>query len=162
MPAGFTDAAREIGLDAMVDRTFWIELHTDDPGNPNAGTPLSRTTAANRITAGNNGYYGQWVARGGFIAEGSLATEARYSNQQDVDFGSATSANDNTGWGEVSWITIWYDNGAPATGDPGQADSSAFDTLFAVMQLQTAQTVGTGDPFVIRANTIDLISRNAA
>jgi len=162
MPAGYADAAIELGLREMVNRTFWIELHTDDPGNPVATTPLTRTTIAHRITAGMNGYYGQWVAKNGFIVEGSSATEARYANSADVDFGSANNDNDNTGWGEVSWMSIWYDASNADAANPNQGDSSAFDTLFSIMQLQTAQTVGDGDPFVIRANTIDLITRNAA
>ena len=164
MPAGFTDAAREIGMDAMTDRTFWIELHTTDPGNPNASTPLTRTAAlsAGGIAVGHNGYYGQWVARNGFVVEGTASTEARYANQNDVDFGSADNGEDQNGWGTIGWITIWYDANGQATGDPGQTSSAAFDTHFCTMQLQTEQAVGNGDPFVIRASTIDLISRNAA
>ena len=158
MPAGFTDAAREIGLREQVNRSFWVELHTDDPGNPNAGTPLTRTTAANRIAAGTNGYYGQYIARNGMVVEGTLTTEARYANQTDVDFGSASGG----GWGTISWITIWYDADDAAATDPGTNASTKFDTLFAIMQLQTPQAVTDGDPFVIRANTIDLVSQNAA
>ena len=162
MPAGFTDAARRLGLAEQVNRTFWIELHTADPGNPNAATPPTRAAATGRIAPGTNGYYGQWVARGGFIVEGTSDTEERYSNREDVDFGSADASDNANGWGTIGWITIWYDADAPAAADPGQADSTAFSTLFAIMQLQTDQAVGNGDPFVIRANTIDLISRNAA
>ena len=162
MPAGFTDAARRLGLAAQINRTFWIELHTADPGNPNAATPLTRTSAAGRIAAGTNGYYGEWVANGGFVIEGTSDTEERYSNSADVDFGSADASSNTNGWGSIGWITIWYDANGAAAADPGDGDSSAFDTLFCVMELQTSQTVGNGDPFVIRAGTIDLISRNAA
>ena len=158
MPAGFTDAIREIGLFAQVDRSLWVELHTDDPGNPNAATPLTRTTIANRITPGTNAYYGKYIAKGGMVVEGSSSAEARYANNADVDFGSASGGV----WGTISWISIWYDaNDAEAT-DPVRGDSTKFDALFAIMQLQTPQAVGDGDPFVIRANTIDLVSQNAA
>ena len=160
MPAGYSDAAMELGLDAMVDRAFWIELHTGDPGTA-TGTALTRTTAANRLTAGNNGYYGRYIARGGVTSEGSSTSEARYSNSADVDFGSATNANDENGWGEIQYITVWYDANAPAAANPGQGNSSAFDTCFAVMQLATNQQVNNGDPFVIRAETIDFVSTNA-
>ena len=164
MPAGFTDAARRLGLAAQIDRTFWIELHTSDPGDPNASTPLTRAAALNAggIAVGNNGYYGRWVARNGFGIEGTSATEERYSNSNDVDFGSANNDDDNNGWGTIGWITIWYDANGQATANPGTNSSAAFDTHFCTMQLQTNQAVGNGDPFVIRANTIDLISRNAA
>ena len=164
MPAGYTDAARRLGLAAQIDRTFWIELHTTDPGDPNAAVPLTRTAAlsAGGIAVGHNGYYGQWVARNGFTVEGALTTEERYSNSSDVDFGTADNDEDGNGWGTIGWITIWYDANGQATADPGQASSTAFDTHFCTMQLQTPQAVGNGDPFVIRANTIDLISRNAA
>ena len=158
MPAGFSDAAREIGMDAMTARTFWIELHTDDPGNPDAATPLTRATIANGITAGTNGYYGQWISKTGFVVEGTLTTEARYANATDVDFGTAAGGT----WGSISWISIWYDANDEDAANPGTTSSAAFDTLFCVMQLQTAQTVNDEDPFVIRASTIDLISRNAA
>ena len=162
MPAGFTDAARELGLKEQVNRTFWIELHTADPGNPNAATPLARGSVTGRIAPGTNGYYGKFVAAGGFIVEGSSDTEARYANSADVDFGAADSSDNAAGWGTIGWISIWYDADDAAATDPVQADSTKFDTCFCVMQLQTDQSVGTGDPFVIRASTIDLISRNAA
>ena len=162
MPAGYTDAALEIGASAMVNRTFLIELHTADPGNPVANTPPTRTTAAGKITNGHNNYYPKWVAKGGFDAEGSSATEARYSNSADVEYRNADNGEDENGWGSVEWITIWYDADDADAADPGTGNSAAFDTLFSVMQLQTAQTVGNGDPFVIRARTIDLISSNAA
>ena len=165
MAAGFTDAAMTIGLNAMVNRSFVIELHTDDPGNPVATTPLNRATIANKVTTANNGYYPEYVAQGGFVPESSsdAAVEARFANNADIDFGSATAADDNTGWGNVGWISIWYDADVPAAADPGTNTGSinAFDTLFAVMELQTAQNVNTNDPFVIRANTVDLINRNA-
>ena len=162
MPAGFSDAIREIGLRAQINRSVWIELHTDDPGNPNATTPLTRQTIQNGITVGHNGYYGQHVAQGGFIVEGSATTEARYANSADVDFGSADADEDTSGWGTVSWISIWYDADDEDAADPGTSSSTAFDTLLAVMQLQTPQAISDGDPFVIRANTIDLLLRNAA
>ena len=158
MPAGFTDAARELGLKEMVNRTTWIELHTADPGNPNASTPLARASVTGRIAPGTNGYYGKFVTKGGFIIEGSSDTEARYANSADVDFGSATGG----AWGTIGWISIWYDASDADATDPVQADSTKFDTCFCVMQLQTDQAVGENDPFVIRASTIDLISRNAA
>ena len=164
MAAGYSDAALELGLKEMVNRSFWIELHTADPGNPVASTPPTRSNIGSGIAAGNNGYYGQHIAQGGVTIEttASSGSESRYSNSGDVDFGSATSSTDTNGWGEIGWISIWYDADDEDAADPGTANSSAFDTLFAVMQLQTAQTVGNGDPFVIRANTIDFISRNAA
>ena len=162
MPAGFSDAIREIGLAAQLNRTIWIELHTADPGNPNAATPLTRTTVTGRITAGTNGYYGRWVAQGGFIVDGTSNTEARFANSADVDFGTANSDDNANGWGTIGWITLWYSSASPTQGNPAQGNSAAFNTLLAVMQLQTEQAVGNGDPFVIRANTIDLILRNAA
>ena len=161
MAAGFSDAIMTVGLREMVNRTIWIELHTADPGDPVASTPITRSTGAGRITAGLNGYYGQWVAKGGFIVEGTSATQARYSNDDDVDFGTATNSSNANGWGNIGWITLWYDGNDADAADPGTGNSSAFDTLLAVMQLQTAQTVNTNDPFVIRADTIDLISQNA-
>ena len=162
MAAGFSDAALELGIKEMVNRTFWIELHTADPGDPVGNAALTRASVAGLITRGNNNYYGQHVAAGGFIIEGTSTSEARYANSADVDFGTADAGEDNTGWGTIGWISIWYDADDAAAADPGQGDPAVFDTLFSVMQLQTNQAVGNGDPFVIRANTIDLISRNAA
>ena len=161
MAAGFSDAALTLGLREMVNRTFWIELHTADPGDPVANTPLTRASVAGRITPGHNGYYGQWVPQNGFIVEGTSATQAKYSNDDDVDFGTADNSTNASGWGLIGWISIWYDGNAPAAANPGQGNSSAFDTLFSIQQLQTNQQVNTNDPFVIRADTIDLIGQNA-
>lgn len=164
MPAGFSDAALELGAAAMVNRSFLIRLHTGDPGNPVGPTPLElpgeTNAAANFVTDGTNGYLPEHIAQGGVTSEGTSNTEARFSNAADVDFGTAGSGG---GWGNVSWISVWYNAIDDDAGDPADAAArNAFSTCFAVMQLQTAQTVNANDPFVIRARTIDFISTNAA
>ena len=149
MPAGFSDAALELGAAAMVNRSFLIRLHTGDICRAPAG--------ALQIS---NGYLPEHIAQGGVTSEGTSNTEARFSNTADVDFGTAASGG---GWGNVSWISVWYNATDEDAGDPADATArNAFSTCFAVMQLQTAQTVNANDPFVIRARTIDFISTNAA
>ena len=162
MPAGFSDAALELGAAAMVNRSFLIRLHTGDPGTPqgDALTLTGGSAAENFVTDGTNGYLPEHIAQGGVTSEGTSNTEARFSNTADVDFGTASSGG---GWGNVSWISVWYNASDDDAGDPADADArNAFSTCFAVMQLQTAQTVNANDPFVIRARTIDFISTNAA
>lgn len=166
MPAGFSDAAMEIGLAEQVNRSFLVRLHTGDPGNPVGTAPLTLSTVSNLVAAGTNGYQPEFIAQGGITAEASgsaaaQAMESRYSNSADVDFGTAASGG---GWGSISWISLWYDADDPDAGDPGSttADQNMFSTHFANVQLQTAQTVNANDPFVIRARTIDFVNRNAA
>lgn len=169
MVAGFSDAAMTVGAAAMVNRSFLVRLHTGDPGNPVATSPLTLSggsnNVANLVADGTNGYQPAHIAQGGVTAEASgsaamQASEARYSNSADVDFGTASSGG---GWGNISWISIWYnaadDDAAAPTNTAGR---NAFSTHFANLELQTAQTVNANDPFVIRARTIDFISRNAA
>ena len=160
MPAGYSDAALELGAAAMVNRSFVVELHTGDPGTA-TGTAITRANVANKVDHEHNGYYAQYLAQNtGVTAEGSSATEARYSNAADIDFGSANSDDDTNGWGNIQYATLWYDANAPGAADPGTSSPTAFDTLFAIFALATSQTVGNGDPFVIRSRTMDIVAQN--
>lgn len=163
MPAGFSRAAIDLGAAEMIDRSFLIALHTGDPGNPVGNTPLARgagnSAAANSVTVGTNGYAHVIIAQGAITAEGPATnTNTRYSNTADINFGSAGSGG---GWGEIQYISVWYDANGPTQSADGNSPGN-FDTCFAVMELQTHQTVNASDPFVIRARTVDFIGQNAA
>ena len=143
MPAGFSTAALLLGISAMVDRALQVRLHYGDPGDGGLASPIAVA----------DGYSHELVGRGGFTREG--ATGVRYSNAADVDFGAAAGGNwgDGTADQPVSWISLWY--------DADNVSGVAPDTWFGNFRLSSAQQVNDGDPFVIRRNTIDIVSMNA-
>ena len=142
--AGYNDVYLDLIAQLATDRTFQVRLHTGDPGDEGTASPV----------AAENGYEHQVIPKD---SAGSVTKEAtgRYSNSADVDFGAASSADDNTGWGTINWITVWYD-----ANDPANTVAGNFDTLAGKFQLATAQQVNTNDPFVIRQRTIDFVAQN--
>ena len=143
MPAGITDNALILGLAEMADRAFQGRLHYGDPGANGTENPIS-----------GNGYDHLTIARGSFTREG--ATGARFSNTNSLNWPTASGG----AWGrsasnpdDVAYITLWYDESDPTNTVPAN-----FDTLFATFQLTSPQRINDGDPFIIRAREMDLVS----
>ena len=146
MPAGYSEAALELGLAAIVDRNIQVRLHYDDPGND--GT-------ANGIDTTHSGYAHVHITKGGFTRESA----ARYSNTNDINFAAATATlgSDSTTPQDVAWLSLWYD-----ANNEDNTDVSMFDTHLGNFQFRTAQTVQNGDPFVIRQRTLDIVSTSVS
>lgn len=147
MPQGFSAAARLLAVQLLANRSIQVRLHYGDPGS--AGT-------SNGIAAAN-GYAHVHIAQGGMTREGS-GTTSRFSNTADINFAAASGGN----WGDgssdqaVSWISLWYD-----ADDDDNIISGNFDTHMGSIELASSQQVNDGDPFVIRAMTLDLFTSNA-
>ena len=143
MPNAYSSNALMLAISELANRTIQVRLHYGDPGN--AGT-------ANAIHA-SNGYAHEILARGAITQESG----SRYSNTADIEWNPASGGN----WGDgsndqpVSWITLWYD-----ASDAANTDANNFDTLMATLRLASSQQVNDGDPFVLRARTLDLVSLN--
>lgn len=146
MPAGFSPAARLLAIQLLTNRSIQVRLHYGDPGN--AGT-------SNGINV-SNGYAHVHIIQGGMTREGTGDT-SRFSNTSDINFAAASGGN----WGDgssdqpVSWISLWYD-----ADDATNTISGNFDTFMGAIELASSQQVNDGDPFVIRAMTLDLFTSN--
>lgn len=142
MPIGITNDALILGLVAITNRTIQVRLHYDDPGTNGTDNEIAR----------ENGYARLMIARAGFSREST--SDIRYSNTQQISFGPATGDwGDGTDNQTVSWLTLWYDRN-----DPTNTDDATFDTLLSTHEFHTSQQVTTGNPFVIQAHGIDLVS----